>query len=91
MTKKKILEQNRCFICGSLDEVEIHHIDWNPHNNDPHNKVKLCHYHHEDIHRNKGYLSMDEIRAERDKYTAVCKSEGEVEEEILQYYPRKLL
>ena len=90
MGRQKIPEQNRCFVCGSLNRVETHHIDWHHDNPDPHNKVKLCQRCHAEI-QGSGYLTMDEMRAIREKVIAIRKAKGEVEEEILRYYPRKLL
>ncbi len=90
MGKQKIAEQNRCFICGSLERVEEHHVDWNRENNDPTNKVKLCQRCHAIVH-NSGYMSIDEMREVREKVIEQRKTQGEVEEEILKYYPRKLL
>jgi hypothetical protein len=34
---------------------------------------------------------MDDMRAIREKVIAIRKAKGEVEEEILRYYPKKLL
>ena len=90
MAKQKIPEQSRCFICGSLDKIETHHIDWHHENNDPKNKVKLCQWHHTYIH-NSGYMSIDEMKILREEHIRLRIVDGEVEEEILKYYPRKLL
>lgn len=90
MGKQKIPEQNRCFICGSLDKLETHHLDWYHGNSDPHNKVKLCQRCHAIVH-NSGYLTIDEMREIREKVMTIRKVKGEVEEEVLKYYPKKLL
>ena len=90
MRKQKIPEQNRCFICSSLSKIETHHIDWRHENPDSKNKVKLCQRCHDIIH-NSGYLSLDEMRETREKVIGIRKAKGEAEEEILKYYPEKLL
>ena len=90
MGKKKIPEQNRCVICGSLHKVETHHSDWHHDNPNPKNKVKLCQKCHSIIH-NSGYMDVDEMRVIRDNIIAYRKARGEEEEEILKFYPRKLL
>ena len=86
MGKQKILEQNRCFICGSLTKIETHHIDWHHENPDPNNKVKLCQVCHSIIHK-EGYMSIEEMRAIREKVFNARQAMGEPEEEILKYYP----
>jgi hypothetical protein len=90
MGRHKIPAQNRCFICGSLSKVQTHHLDWHHDNPDPHNRVKLCQTCHSIIH-SSGYSTMDDMRAIRGKVIAIRKAKGEVEEEILRYYPKKLL
>ena len=73
-----------------MEKVETHHLDWHHDNPDPKNKVKLCQRCHAIIH-NSGYLSIDELREIRDKVVGIRKDKGEVEEEILKYYPKRLL
>ena len=83
-------EQNQCFICGSLDKVETHHLDWHHQNPDPKNKVKLCQRCHAIIHKS-GYLSIDEMRNIKAKVIEIRQTRGETEEELLEYYLKRLL
>jgi len=88
--KRKTTEQTRCLICGSLEKVETHHIDWHHENPDQKNRVKLCQQCHAIIH-NKGYLSIDEMREIREKVISIRQEKGDIAEEVNKYYPKKLL
>lgn len=53
-----------CFLCGSTDRVEVHHIDWNHWHDVPSNRMNLCRKCHVELHR-VGYLSywdLDNLR-----------------------------
>ena len=41
---------NVCEICGSTDDVEVHHIDKNHNNNNPENLISLCSSCHTRVH-----------------------------------------
>jgi len=43
-----------CEVCGSTDDIEIHHIDGNNANNDIDNLVPLCVKHHNRVHSGEG-------------------------------------
>ena len=51
-----------CFLCGSNKNIEVHHIDCNHSNNEPHNRVDLCRSCHVAIHKHYGRLDIVEIR-----------------------------
>lgn len=38
----KIRDENRCQMCRSINQLEVHHIDGNPLNNDPENLITIC-------------------------------------------------
>ena len=53
--KKIAEEQQWCQLCGSTDWLEIHHIIYRSQggNNDERNLIRLCKYHHQEVHSNK--------------------------------------
>jgi len=40
-----------CFECQAVNEIEIHHINGNPYNNDVDNLQALCHDCHKQLHQ----------------------------------------
>lgn len=50
-----------CVVCGEDKIVEVHHIDENHENNDPHNLMPLCPTHHQYFHSKFRYLVEDKI------------------------------
>ena len=58
-----------CYLCGSQERVQRHHIDWHHENDNPSNRVLLCHRCHMELHR-AGYLSPEELDSIRDKVRA---------------------
>lgn len=56
--------KKKCICCGEDKIVEVHHYDYNHHNNDPVNLVPLCPTHHQYIHSKHKYLIEDKV----DKY-----------------------
>jgi len=53
--REKCLEEKpeRCEICGSEEEIEIHHKDGDPTNNSLENLVPLCREHHMEVHESE--------------------------------------
>lgn len=53
--QKIIDEQPYCQLCGSTNWLEIHHIVYRSENgsNDEKNLIRLCKYHHMEVHSNK--------------------------------------
>lgn len=49
-----------CFLCGSEEFLEVHHIDFHHNNNRPENRIKLCRRHHVLLHKS-GFFSLDEL------------------------------
>ncbi len=66
MKKKRIILTNnvigsvyikckgKCFKCISIEDIEIHHIDHNPCNNQIDNLILLCKFCHKLIHKSEG-------------------------------------
>jgi hypothetical protein len=52
-----------CYLCGSNKNLHVHHIDWHHENNDPSNRMTMCERCHVELHRNIGYLSLQELTA----------------------------
>lgn len=53
--QKIVEEQPYCQLCGSTNWLEIHHIVYRSENgsNDDRNLIRLCKYHHQEVHSNK--------------------------------------
>ena len=53
--QKIVDEQPYCQLCGSTNWLEIHHIVYRSENgsNDERNLIRLCKYHHQEMHKNK--------------------------------------
>lgn len=49
-----------CYVCGSAANLEVHHVDWNHHNNARDNRLVLCHRCHLIIHQS-GFLSYGQL------------------------------
>jgi len=58
-----------CWLCGSQEAIEEHHIDWHHENDDPSNRVLLCRRCHVELHK-VGFLSGLELDSIRDKVRA---------------------
>ena len=43
--------KKRCVICGSVENIAVHHIDSDKKNNNPTNLIPLCKYHHLMMHK----------------------------------------
>ena len=50
----------RCYLCGSEEQVERHHVDWHHDNNDAGNVVPLCRRCHVEVHR-FGWVTAPEL------------------------------
>ena len=48
-----ILQKNKCEVCGSKNNLDVHHKDENPSNNNPSNLLVVCRSCHMKIHRPK--------------------------------------
>lgn len=44
-------DDNKCQICGTSNDLQIHHIDQNPANNDLSNLASICYRCHKNIHK----------------------------------------
>jgi 5-methylcytosine-specific restriction endonuclease McrA len=58
---QKLKAIKSCFLCGSDNKVETHHLDCNHKNNEPFNRIRLCQSCHVAIHRYYGKIDMKEI------------------------------
>jgi hypothetical protein len=43
----------RCFVCGTAQRLQVHHLDHDENNNQPSNLRVLCRYHHLEAHGKK--------------------------------------
>lgn len=55
------LGEKKCCECGSTDNIELHHKDCNPFNNDPRNLEWRCKRHHAEIHKTLPNINMAEV------------------------------
>lgn len=47
---RKVIDIDRCSVCGAIEHLEVHHIDHNPKNFSPDNLEVLCSAHHHQRH-----------------------------------------
>lgn len=48
---RNLLPEGPCEICGATENIDVHHKDLDPHNNDPSNLIRLCRSCHMKQHR----------------------------------------
>jgi 5-methylcytosine-specific restriction endonuclease McrA len=51
-----------CYLCGSKKNIEVHHLDCNHSNNEPHNRIPLCRSCHVAVHKYYGKSDISEMR-----------------------------
>lgn len=56
----------RCFLCGRMKKLQVHHINWHHFDDRAENRIRLCQVCHAALH-NYGYMSREEIVALRAK------------------------
>ncbi len=72
--REKCLEEKseECVLCGSSENIEVHHIDGDRSNDDIENLIPLCQSHHAQIHNGSSGSSYDgelpEVSPERPGY-----------------------
>ena len=57
-------QDRECFLCGSKENIEEHHVDWQHRNNRSGNQIPLCKRCHVELHT-VGFLSREELEALR--------------------------
>ena len=58
-----------CYLCGSLDKLERHHLDWHHGHGAAVNLMWLCHRCHVELHK-VGYLDSTEMAGVRASFRA---------------------
>lgn len=67
--RQKCIEEKgeKCQLCGSIEEVEVHHVDGDRSNNSLDNLIPVCNECHRDIHLNRAGKSSWYQKLEHDK------------------------
>ena len=75
--QKIVDEQPYCQLCGSTNWLEIHHIVYRSQGgtNDERNLIRLCKYHHEQVHKNKKKWQPFLLDIQQKKYGSFDKKE----------------
>lgn len=55
----------RCYTCGSPEQVQWHHLDWDHGNNSTGNLVPLCQRCHSAVHGRCGHMTRSELEVVR--------------------------
>lgn len=59
---RKLIRKDRCEICGTKNNLHIHHIDFDHYNNSPDNLQVLCLSHHLSLHKKEYWKAKRENR-----------------------------
>ncbi len=57
--------RGQCEFCGSVLELQVHHVDWDHDNNVPENRMQLCHFCHTAVHQ-LGAILPEQLRVVRE-------------------------
>jgi hypothetical protein len=47
------VQGRECYVCGRQRDLQVHHVDWNHHNNARENRMVLCGRCHCEVHRDE--------------------------------------
>ena len=79
--------EKKCVICGSKDNLHIHHLDTNRKNNDLNNLICLCIKDHSRVHMSKETFIDVELYKETEMYDKIYKLSSLIGTEL--YYSNK--